>query len=899
MTANPNRLLHALSWNCGSLRNKTSEILEFVGRAKPDFLGLVETRLTQDAFDIRGYVSETRLPAGKSGGIALLVRRGLPYERIDVDAQLALQAVVIRTADGTIFAIVYKPPQTKLTRQSLDYLFDLGPRVIVMGDFNACHNAWGNHYNNAAGRIVYNYILARDVMMNAPGKPTHFPPNGMTPTTIDFAIVKNLQYFTDMTIREDLDSDHSLIGFEFASVAPEEVPRAILDYRKADWDGFRKNLDIKIQLSHLNSIADIDAAVKQLTDAIHYATNATIPTKIITDKTDGINDEILNSIRIRNAVRRRWRSRRLPEDKITYDSWTRKVRWQIREHRNRLWNDKLKSFQKGDRQLWNLLKKFKRAGAMIPALVTDNSISFTDEQKCEVLAEQYAEVHSLSTAPPTLKQHRVRKKVVRYLEGVTGRVGMDFQGSLTSTKEVRAIIAKLSPHKAPGVDGIQNRLLRNLSRKGVVLLVKITNACLIYGYFPAAWKTAVIAPIVKAGKSKNDPQAYRPISLLSTMAKVVEKVVHARVASFTDSNDILIPEQFGYRSGVSTSHQVARIACEAICGFNTGTVTAMVLLDLQRAFDRVWIDGLLYKLIKYGYPGYLVQIISSYLRGRKLQVRVRSALSGTKEIFSGVPQGSILGPLLFNLYVNDIPTLPTTDVALYADDTAVFAGAWCADAAVAKLQIHIMLLERYYATWKMELNASKSEMIIFTRKQGPDSVARVPLRVDGLAVTPLNAVRYLGVLLDRRLRFTQHARGISQRALLKLRSVYPLIARGSELSTTNKLLLYKAAIRPVLTYASPVWAGLSKTETLYLQRMQNKCLRLATGCDRYTRIVDLHDVAEIEMLGERLSRANEKFYSSIDFSDNRALSRLKGMRRRNLGELKHRLPHTNTAFFES
>ncbi|GBM42784.1 RNA-directed DNA polymerase from mobile element jockey, partial [Araneus ventricosus] len=194
-----------------------------------------------------------------------------------------------------------------------------------------------------------------------------------------------------------------------------------------------------------------------------------------------------------------------------------------------------------------------------------------------------------------------------------------------------------------------------------------------FGHFPTRWKTATIIPILKPGKDPTDPVSYRPISLLPSISKIGEHILLSRLNDHLDVNNILMPEQFGFRKNLSTTHQLLRVTEFIQEGLNNKQKTGAVFLDIQKAFDRVWQDGLIYKLLNYNTPLFLVKIFHSYLSNRKFAVSVNKELSRTKTIKAGVALGSKIGPLLFALYINDMPKQFNTIISIFADDTAILA----------------------------------------------------------------------------------------------------------------------------------------------------------------------------------------------------------------------------------
>ena len=244
---------------------------------------------------------------------------------------------------------------------------------------------------------------------------------------------------------------------------------------------------------------------------------------------------------------------------------------------------------------------------------------------------------------------------------------------LTSPEEVQEAIRGLKVSKALGPNGIPNRALKHLLQRAVSLLVLIFNAILITHHFPTVWKHARVISILKPGKDTALPSSYRPISLLDTIAKLFEKILLTRVLQEVKVRGLLRNEQFGFRHEHSTSLQLARLVESITRNFGEKRLTGAVFLDVAKAFDTVWIDGL-YQLTLLNFPSYLVHTISSYLRGRTFEASFETATSSRRGMRAGVTQGGLISPGLFSLYVNEMRT-PShhVELALYVDDTAVIA----------------------------------------------------------------------------------------------------------------------------------------------------------------------------------------------------------------------------------
>ncbi|GFX02992.1 probable RNA-directed DNA polymerase from transposon BS [Trichonephila clavipes] len=231
---------------------------------------------------------------------------------------------------------------------------------------------------------------------------------------------------------------------------------------------------------------------------------------------------------------------------------------------------------------------------------------------------------------------------------------------------------KLKINKSPGLDLITNRILKNLPLKVVPFIVMLFNLLMENCHFPKNWKTAVVVPILKPNFDDTQPQNYRPISLLSILSKAYEFVLLNRLNQHCIARNIIIPEQHGFVTQCSTVTQLLRVTELIHHGFQNNQATGMLFVDIAKAFDKIWHDGLLSKMMRLGFSDQLIKIIHSYLNSREFRVRVENSLSTPRPILSGVPQGSLLGPKLFNLYINDIPKAVGVHLAMYADDTAIF-----------------------------------------------------------------------------------------------------------------------------------------------------------------------------------------------------------------------------------
>lgn len=364
------------------------------------------------------------------------------------------------------------------------------------------------------------------------------------------------------------------------------------------------------------------------------------------------------------------------------------------------------------------------------------------------------------------------------------------------------------------------------------LLLLIINAMLSLAHFPSRWKEAAVVVVPKAGRDPKFPQSYRPISLLSNISKIAEAVVLERLRDEVTDLDLIPHEQFGFRLHHSADQQLLRVTEAARDALDARETFGAVFLDIAAAFDTVWHEGLIFKMLGMGVSGDLVRVISSYLAGRTFLVKSKDIRSTVRPVLAGVPQGSLLGPELFSIYVSDIPKDQAVSLAMYADDTAIFTSSRSENIMVRRLQRSIDNLSEWFERWKFDINADKCVALRVTRRLAPPPDC---VELDRMELPWRSAVKYLGMHIDARLTFRTHMRELRTRFLRARKPLLPLLAPRSPLDLNNKLLLYKTFLRPTLTYAALSWCTVANTNIKIIETLQNCILRMIVSAPWFIR----------------------------------------------------------------
>ena len=388
--------------------------------------------------------------------------------------------------------------------------------------------------------------------------------------------------------------------------------------------------------------------------------------------------------------------------------------------------------------------------------------------------------------------------------------------------EVFLLIEGLNKYKGTGPNGIPTEILKMLSLPLSIPLSKIYNICIKTGKQPEKLKLAHALPIFKKG-SRLLVSNYRPISLLSNLNKILEKIIHKRIYSFLEKYELLYSLQFGFRAQYSTTHALIHMTETIRAALDSGKVTCGIFVDFAKAFDTVNHEILLSKLDHYGFRGIINDWFRSYLTGRQQKVVINGFESKNKIMNHGVPQGSVLGPILFLIYINDLHRcIKYSSTYHFADDTNLLHISNDYKSLQSKVNYDLFSLHKWLTANKISLNDGKTELIYF-RKRGPPPNLRIKLH--GKVLIPTKTVKYLGVYLDEFLSGEAHC----QELVKKLNRGNGMLAKARHYVPQFHLInIYHAIFASHLTYGAQVWTPKLISVTEKVTRLQKSALRIVT-----------------------------------------------------------------------
>lgn len=826
-------------WNSNGLSNHIQELILFLNTNKIDILLISETHSTgRTVIKIPHYdIYYANHPDGSAhAGSAVIIRKAINHYSMQPYVTVKIQSAIIKLQAfpwPLTIAAIYSPPRHIIsTDEYLEFLATLGPHFLVAGDWNAKHTAWGSRLITPKGRNLLEAIQQNNLNYLSAGEPTYWPTDlNKIPDLLDFAVTKGISnLYSRIEPNLDLSSDHSAVIITLSTNVIWREPPPSLCSKLTNWDLFEHIINENINSNfRIKESRDIEEAVQYFTKLLQDAAWQATPErrKILPDY-HNIPLHIKRLIQEKRKARGKWQRTRNPQNKTILNRLTHRLSVAMQEARNASFEHYITSLTLNDHSIWKAAKKFKRPViAVSPIRNPVGSWARSNEDKANVFAEHLTQVFTPTSSVID------ETEIQTYLDAACQ---LSPPVKAFASSEVLSEIKLSNSHKAPGYDLIVGEILKHLPKKAIVLLTTIYNSILRLCHYPIQWKFAQIIMVAKSGKPPTDPTSYRPISLLPLLSNIFERLLLNRIKEIVPIGNLIPEHQFGFREKHSTVQQCHRLVNEIKVSLEEKKMCAAVFLDIQQAFDKVWHEGLLYKL-KTHLPDQLYLLLKSYMQDRHFQVKIDDTVSAIYPIKSGVPQGSVLGPYFYLIFTADLPVTEDTTTATFADDTAILAADSNPERASEKLQNHLYLLQDWFKQWKIQVNTEKSTQITFTTKRS--SCPQVTINDAPIPVK--TEVKYLGLHLDEKLTWKAHIKAKKQQLNLKTRQMYWLIGRKSQLSLDNKVIIYKAVLRPIWSYGIELWGCSKPSNTKILQTVQSKILRIITGAPWYISNHTLHN----------------------------------------------------------
>ena len=466
-----------------------------------------------------------------------------------------------------------------------------------------------------------------------------------------------------------------------------------------------------------------------------------------------------------------------------------------------------------------------------------------------------------------------------------------------NTLNVQRILKQLPNKTSCGIDGIPPIVLKNLPIKIIKNDSILFNNCLNLCYFPTAWKKAKLLPILKKGKNPCEPVSYRPISLTPSISKVYEAIINNLINFHTDKNNVIPDNQFGFRFKHSTTHAINKFTSDINSHLHNNEIVGACLIDIEKAFDSVWNEGLIYVLIREKYPYYLIYLIQDMISNKSFVTWDGKLISSLVfKILEGLSQGTINSPILFNIYNSKVLNIAklnsnnNTYSIAFADDLVVYVADRDPTIVNENLQKLTTRINNYYLHWNLKINPGKCETIVFhqplrflsPKKREIIRNFQINFVFDNntYAVDNKKSVKYLGMQLDYLLRMNNHI----DLQLKKASDAFKKCCRlflCKNIENRAKVICYLLLIRPILTYGAPIWWNMSASMAEKLRRFERSCLRTCLHAYRSTNSnskfmvsnYELYNRAEIPRIDSFILKLTRDYYQLITRINNKIIEK--------------------------
>ena len=617
-----------------------------------------------------------------------------------------------------------------------------------------------------------------------------------------------------------------------------------------------------------NESSDINADLSNLLESTDRTVEQLFPLKKISKRQlklktkPWITNEILKAIQIRDKTYTKLKKSTDPARKDTLETELRDkkatVKTMLRASKRSYFTKFFTENSTNAKKLWEginqIISNKPKNHNIIKCLETkdekDNTITITDPKEIPKIANNYF----TNIADKILKKQKYHgsKHFASYLKNPNQNT---FTPKPTTPTEIESIIKDFDSSKSVGPNSLPPKLLKHIAPIVSIPISNIYNKSL-QGVYPKGLKLSKINPIHKKG-SKLDISNYRPISLLSNINKIIEKLMFNRLYTFLEDHKCIYNLQFGFRKNHSTNHAILSIIEKIQDAIKNNNFAIGIFIDLQKAFDTVNHSILLKKLHHYGIQNNANKWFESYLTNRQQFVSINGHHSDYSTTQHGVPQGSVLGPLLFLIYINDLHTcIKNARTFHFADDTNLLFTPSHTN-FLRKLNVDLKSLNHWLMANKISLNASKTELIVFREPNTPLPILNIKL--NGVKLIPKTQIKYLGLVMDEHLTFKPHINILNA----KLKRANNLLAISRHYLSPNLLKqIYYAQFHSHLTYGCQIW-GSKTNNTVQTSILQNKALRIMSFVDRYASADPLYKQLQILKLNDLIVSNNILFVHKV------------------------------------
>ena len=820
-----------VSININGIRGKKNVLAAYLDECKPDIVGIQETKIDENISSAEiipngcNYSVYRKDRNDGAGGVMTIVRKDIihtPLNELENDSE----SVWIKIKIGESFHYVgnwYRAPNKKaddieLLRGQLEKIEnELGkgskrPKIHILGDFNYRSIKWpktihleGRNLYPSEGQTLINIMNdhALEQLVNFPTRENKILDLILSSVPEEIGKVDSPNKFSDH------DAVQCTININQKKGSNKK--RQVTKYNKGKYEEMRIDTARFSKDKFFNG-KENSRNVEENWNIFKTFYNETVEKRVPKETVKMKNLPWITG-RIRKAIRQRDKAHKKAKETLSDEH---KKKWKtlqaevskLVEKAHEKYVIKNMETPKGAaNSFWRYIKNVRKVPQCMPALKMNSNLYVTNQEKANVLNKQFSSVYSQ-------KEHLS----VPYSVPVAPKMG-----KITITNEgVLKLLKNLNPSKSAGPDDIHPRILKEISDEIAPIISFILQQSLSTNEIPREWDLQTICPTYKKG-DKSNPANYRPISLTSIVCKMLEHIISSNIMKHMENHSLITNKQHAFRKYHSCETQLCTVTDEWAKELDKGNQIDVFLLDLEKAFDTVPHELLKSKLHRYGVDKDTLLWIDRFLGQRKQQVRVEGEYSEWADVKSGVPQGTVLGPLLFSIYMNDIVDCVDSEIRLFADDCVCYRiinGKNDCDI----LQKDINKLEVWANTWEMRFQPAKCSILQLTRNKVRKINTNYQLKQTLLEKA--HTTKYLGVNLSSDLKWNIHV----QKTCSKANSVLNLLRRNfHKCSQKSKELAYKSLVRPILEYASPIWNPYQESLQADIEQVHRRAARFVTN----------------------------------------------------------------------
>lgn len=822
--------INLLQWNCRSAVSNKSSLEYLLQEKNVNIASLSETWFkpgSQVTFSGYNLVRKDR-PDGR-GGVALLIKNNLKFSHVSIStntANIAYIAAKIFLYNNTYLTIVslYIKPNTRISKTEYDRFFSTIPKpFIIAGDFN-CHNvAWGSDVSDVSGKILLDAIDFNNLVYLNNGSPTlvknlHARKSAidLTLCTPDIAGLLSWETYSD-----PCGSDHLPILIQGNIFLKTENTATSKKWRidKADWFTFRNWVDTslanKYQVSYVEFL-----------DSMNEAANKSIPINrnhtANTNKRRHIPKPWWNETCQQAVVDRKQAYKNFLENPnlsnlLKYKKQDAVSKRTFKETKRNKWKEYCATLNKNVPigEVWSKVNRFKNRSRHSSRQIISKDDEWV-EPFFNSLAPSWVNNNIILHRDPEVESHKLSRK-------------------FTMTEINYAL--KKQKNTAPGIDNIHYCMLYNLPYHAKEILLRIYNSIWLNEVnVPDQWHEYVVIPIAKPGKPVGSPNSYRPISLASCIMKTYERLIKNRLEHWLESQNKLTPYQYGFRRGRSVQEVIAFLVSDIQLAYTRNYSISAACLDIKGAYDNVELSILSEKMLQLGLPTRLVANVVNMYSNRKVFLRINNTLLGPRITSIGLPQGSILSPLLYIIYSQDLRSYIDCRMKLlqFADDILLYSEARQVDETILMLTKGVGEAHQWAKTNGLTISAEKSSICTFTRKriQIPPTIS-----IQSFTIPYKTCIKYLGIFLDKNLNWKSQINYTAAKAENSLNILRAFCSSRWGSDPNIAILFFRSFTRSILDFGGMFYESACKSQLEKIIKVHNKGLRMCVGYLKSTPVI--------------------------------------------------------------